>query len=923
MKFVHKLLSGEGAGEYLPFALSRLRALEAMDPTGFFTQSFEINGTLVQVEQTNIEQYVRIIRPGAVYFEFMTSGAPIKLLNWTQGGLSGQSYKVGIVGVSATLIDKKVVATPTLLGNERTDPAVTHSLFGRRAQVQLVDEPVAYVPKASPTGTRYERALYESWAPGTPYTGVLDTALIFSYPAFQYVPNRASATGQITRDIGFDIPWEQGIKKQKVQDAYLRDPADWPRATGYRTVVHPTFGTRSFAIYVDSFDQVSVFPVSEITKVAALPDGSPKQNVLAEFVQYARVPMPSWVYKKTERFESFFASSGHDGLGQFPDHDWKINHTGTKMCAVVFERKEAVFDAAFFAPYAVTDPGVSGPDTFFPTESTFQLNNYVFTGALRFQNGGFSGDNFKRYHTASGVLDVEIKIDITDSAPEAFTISLVPTVVRRPTETAYCTFLAGYTWHDIKAPTWTKALPVFDAHAGDLCLLDIERYARNSDGYNATFYSLKNITTQKEIRTFGGSTEGVNAQITVPIVTDLAVGPTQIVAADMTTLSFVLKRQYRHDTDGASEFTVDVGTFYGTFKTRHLWCLSVYTLNKYRESFFPPLLDNTWRTFFERTADMDARVEMNRALPGLTLMALNVNPAWGETEMDRLRLHYCRKDSTPSPTFPAYNPAWTGGIPYVEIRDFGLKFWNSTTPTKPTATTLNYYYYNLDAPYPMFDCTEPMPTWGLYTKLMLERDGLDFMTTFFVHPRGSWALWDSKHFFNSNKMLWKDYFLDTNHLADLDPTKIEHCVFDRVHIVLEDWAKTEYTLDTTFFDLYNQAIVSGDTKITDGTLAVKLSDIYAQLTVETGSTPDQPAVTTSFLKMIWGGGTYYYREDGYSAGDRDFYYTNGSMLVYLIGGLNCLTTGHTWSKEKLGEPSFVPNLDAWPFKFSSCTMVSV
>ena len=84
---VHKLLIGEGAGTYLPFALARLRELESIDPDGFFEQTFKVDGATINVRQVGNEQFIRITIDGGFYFEFATSGFPVKIGTYDSEGL--------------------------------------------------------------------------------------------------------------------------------------------------------------------------------------------------------------------------------------------------------------------------------------------------------------------------------------------------------------------------------------------------------------------------------------------------------------------------------------------------------------------------------------------------------------------------------------------------------------------------------------------------------------------------------------------------------------------------------------------------------------------------------------------------------------------------------------------------------------------
>jgi hypothetical protein len=71
---LHKILRGANAGQYLPFGLARLRALERIKgPKAYWTQKFALPGVTIEVRQSPPCQYVRITADAVLRYEFFTS----------------------------------------------------------------------------------------------------------------------------------------------------------------------------------------------------------------------------------------------------------------------------------------------------------------------------------------------------------------------------------------------------------------------------------------------------------------------------------------------------------------------------------------------------------------------------------------------------------------------------------------------------------------------------------------------------------------------------------------------------------------------------------------------------------------------------------------------------------------------------------
>jgi hypothetical protein len=109
-----------------------------------------------------------------------------------------------------------------------------------------------------------------------------------------------------------------------------------------QTVTDATNGTREFAIYIDSFNQVSVIPTGTTSRRAASTRRSRRR-----YVKTVAMSLPGWVYVPATRLKTHWAGSGTTGLGEFPEYDWKVHPLGTKCCAVVYAKQDIVRDDTF------------------------------------------------------------------------------------------------------------------------------------------------------------------------------------------------------------------------------------------------------------------------------------------------------------------------------------------------------------------------------------------------------------------------------------------------------------------------------------------------------------------------------------------------------------------------------------------------
>lgn len=855
-------LFGDDAVSLLPQARAELRKWATFyDPKAIRNQVFPVANGYYRLRQVGEFQYIYIDVQGGMYFEFHTSGRPVEF--GTVAGSLGeyQAYKVATVGVDVRFAGAVSVA-PFIGNNLKQVDASVESVLQRPAQASLIDEPVSY-PRAG-------LAVYESWAPGHPHTGILlrawNQSLAAKYPPL--VPggdpqtSRGPIGAHIFRDVDFDIPFQYGVGKSKVTRGYIRGDADWPRANAIQVVEHEVFGSRTFGIYNDAFGHFYVFPLSAVG--VELPDFA--QNITAP--RQLTPTFPAWCYVPTERARDAYDTYGGAVAIAMPELDWKFHPDGTKACSIVYERTPAVFDEAYFTTAPSGTP--------FTTADFEYYRDYRSGVSLRQQVTFPPAVLPQRYNSAPGIVEVSIRIELTGSAADAFEANLSVTEIRRPTTSEYCPLLVGYCGQDVLEEFSETA---YQARRGDMVCLDIERYYEAKSVFSGSAFAwtmlvLKNLTRTSELRAFWGSGRDGNFKDWT----------CRLVDHDLPTLSFALRVEY----GSFDERTLQVypsGTRDEPYSTIHFG-ISVFVLNRHKEVLYPETIDADARAAIETVKNRSGR-DLFPTVPARPYVRLPLNDmrTWAD--------------------LPG-------------LRDYLAAAFKSGSPATPSGLLLNWFNLGIQ-PYvqislaPIF-ITEPRFSWYAYSDEIANHLWSTLHSTFFAHPSGTWAFFDQSMVYNKQGT---DLFNPaTDHLADtltpFDPALLEHCIFDRVHFERGD----EAVLDTTFRSLYNAAAEAARASPSPPDLEnIELADIRATFEKTVQSSP---SVQRLELKTTWFGVSGYYRDGAYTKA------LSGSPSIDSdAGGLLDHTLGSVYFPEpnSAGTP-FLFEDAVRPAKFSSCTLVT-
>lgn len=868
---LHKVLLGERAGVYLPFALSRLRALEAQDPNGIFEQTFIPEpGITVQVRQMPPFQYINIDATGESYFEFHSTGFPVVTEEGSQGAITFTQYDGVVVGTPLRGDGAGGLSlAPVIRGGKRsTDSGLTESKVGRQSQVQLINEPAMYpFPVGRGTGRRYPLNLYQSWAPGHAHTGPIGFRAATMQAGYRFMEDPGHWDAYAIRDIGYDVPFELGEKAQRDRRAYVQGDTDWPRASGMQKVSSALWGKRTFALMIDASGNFAVFPLASIGDRDGI-----EQNVDENAVQRLPVPLPEWAFTTNGRFKD--SSDTVADTVDKPELQWQFNHLGTKAVAIVYQRKPYEYDDAYWAEHASDTPLSVNVFNWIVRGMGYQARHSAF-----FQDGY----NPQTYFFAPGIVEVDVDIELTGPNPRDFSASVHLREIRTPESMTRWAIAVGYNWFDVLDDDGTVRVA-----AGDMVAIDIERWGGSNSGgviaYSfALLYSVRKVATDEEL--YCGP-----------------IGRSQpLHAIDLRTLSWVQRRWTVIENETEYPFAYrDSGTTSTMTHFHDDFALAVFVKLKFkdlltRETPYPEGAIDDLRTRLE-TQDMRAIINAARDTTlGWSLPLQYVTPntpydgGWSDPAMEWIRhkwaFHTYGEALSPQPSIPflyydpddgdplaeadrRYNTAPSNNFKDVPPEDVGLtepvdsnerieqiySLWHGSHDQILGLTS--YIPDNLH----LLICPAPKWGWNAYMSTVQDITYFSPYLTFYAHPSGTWALWWNGCIYNGEGWPEQGEYSDgfdanTNTLDDFVGDQFEHIIFDRIHFEIGTAIK-----DTTFLELHNTAV--GKLEDTD-LRAMTLADLRA--TFSKGTIVDEDtAASVLEIVMDWQGTRWYRPERLYN-----------------------------------------------------------
>jgi len=260
----------------------------------------------------------------------------------------------------------------------------------------------------------------------------------------------------------------------------------------------------------------------------------------------------------------------------------------------------------------------------------------------------------------------------------------------------------------------------------------------------------------------------------------------------------------------------------------------------------------------------------------------------------------------------------------------GYKYWKTGSYDYAAPTTEDYAWYNyvfrhgINRPYSLFDLVDPRPGWWQHSAHIVQKCEISPHTTFFTHPNGTWAFFNQSLLYNKNGIHLVDIGASGLGTSEWDAAHMEHCIFDKVHFSVWNSQNINSTINTSFRELYNQAITRGteDKTITDKSTQIALSDMRVTFTPGTIADPYDGLVTYAQMRITWPTGyDAYYREAGYFSGAKGA----GGRSYYpgVVGGSLDLSLSALWKDDDVdGAVMSAPEAQHLPITFSTCVMIT-
>ena len=795
--------------------------------------SYKINNALVQLRLRGRTGYIRILSVDKFTFEFATTAMPAVTGVTTIGTTAYTSYNVCMVRASVVVNEGNMKYKATIAQQARSQNGAALSLIGRPIQVQLTSEP-AFNTEGQGGLSRwvYPYTLFETYAPGHSHTGLPVRNTINRANTFTSNSGYGPMGTYYLRDTQFDIPYEDSRGVGPVRNAYIRGTTDWPRKNGVQVVVDPIYGSREFAIYIDASGNFAVFPTSAIGPLNTT--DFTLQNVPDSLVQRFTPTYPSWCYIPTVEAITYWNTTpdiAKWGVDQ-PEIEWRMNHLGTKACAVVYERSAYNYDSTYWATNA-------DPHTPFGSASFTANNNDLGIESVA-QMIDPTTYNPQRYFYGPGVVEATITITLTGPADNQFVASVTIAEVRRATTDYAAPVFAGYAWYDLPEGSQAQTTQVLAddtngkrvARAGDLVIVYCEYWC-----------------------SIPATTSAIPAQVTVWSLrrrdgTEIKCYPGYPISAiDLTTLSIV--------------FMPSITTYYNQTLTRRtvgspfvpLTQVVNYGINEFcqwvtikgvgKAFLFPQTMSAQAQANLGAQVALDGRAYINQVLalqPTLALLPMtSSHDGWSNTNYNNYRDWFANQQHfSTSEWFALIDPNIGYHGNYVQFKTTGP----SLTPGGLAAQLFEYGSGN-DHKVLMF-CDNPRWNWHRYQQVLPTLMWKQPLSTFYTHPSGTWALFDSAWVYDRNgipganpnpyapgaalangapvAVTGFEWAYDS--LTSYDATKVEHVIFDAVHFELPAGSKTP-SADTTFLALYNTAVNAG---VAAGTLQAGINPMtYANI----------------------------------------------------------------------------------------------
>lgn len=436
---VHKILQGEGAELYLPFALGRVRSLlQQFGEQAYVTQRYRVGTCDIKVSLQPPDQWVWITNEEGPVYEFVTSDSIDQYKLYTPGTENLTIF--GAIEAHALRVrfgeyKKKVKPKATPIYSTNLIPGE-----GQSWTIRAIDEP----PSAR-LGTR-SRGYFKSWAswqvqylPETQwfYLNGSDQIVMSAFGTTRPTATciglgdffKSQVVGAInnTYDIAYDLmplTMRVGGTTEGVYGPYLGLWA-WPRGGALQVVERKEFGkvveTRRFFIMGDNKGRLHVYPAKDyfndpnvLMQVGYNPPidglgGFPSTGSTAIQFKTVTPNYPAWV-----------SLADPNTLDVLLWWNWRFNKDGTKAATV------AMKEEARPGWYVYNDPAVYSEEDAsswlaFPAKAFGDTNDPTHPIDYPHFHTSKKGRLAKAY--TPGLIEISITIEITGPGEEDYTVA--------------------------------------------------------------------------------------------------------------------------------------------------------------------------------------------------------------------------------------------------------------------------------------------------------------------------------------------------------------------------------------------------------------------------------------------------------------------------------------------------------------------
>lgn len=483
---VHRLVDAGGA-KYVPFAEAQLTMLRRALGGADYARVLKHGGYTISLRRSGGQEFIHI--EGSQLFEFYTSGWPVTTTTMTQGMTTAQAYDAAIVSarVSGRSFSASFVGNKRLSYGAGMQDALT---FGRHNwQIQLGQTPHVDVIELGKDKRKFKFTLSHVNPPTTGHTFAHVLTPFWSGYEGNFIGwiNNPSTTPNpwnfATRDYGYDVlNWRMPGNDQRggVTEALAQD-SDWPRFWGIQEV-SAAGKTLQFGIYVDAQGGWYAFPLAAMGNIAAGPDGVPIPNLTSANCRKVMPTYPSWVWRgdaETDKLKDLVGSSSGVATvnvsARAPEFRWEFNHSATKAATIAYARVDfGAFNNSWY-----TKPTPESSEALTPAEydAACYFNNpwpvpsgmSPFSGGLGNAYEGWSG--LPRNFAGPGVIEALPVITMNegnDPYDFSFTVT-INTVINPKTDAADFPLAVGYLWH---LPDGEQSVAV-----GDMLVLEAAMYS--------------------------------------------------------------------------------------------------------------------------------------------------------------------------------------------------------------------------------------------------------------------------------------------------------------------------------------------------------------------------------------------------------------------------------------------------------------